>query len=393
MASPKQTAEIIFPTFVMDVLYYVKRTQGEHIMVSETTYKALQMDYGDMASWAVWQRPGATPKSHTGDMSVFNDPDLLSILNLNYVFVGFNGSGKHDNYLALNKPWFNFHSGAPYQNDYKLRYALLDTSLWGSYITDIIKGHQEPDSRKVKKHLREHPEVAEKNVIRFRQEMKLHGGHPVLIALGDDAYDILTRYLKGDFIIKKIPHYSRRDMSKEQYRSIVRNLLEELKLGGTSMEPAVIEETSKQNKKDVLHHKAQKGKKLLNGLRMDQYVNGLAELLDEKLNHEVVTDKAFVAAGRRVRSGIKSGPRDDFIHILRKGSNNNLIEIYIKANMCKASILVKERSYEQKCPFQIPHDIDSHQLLRYTLEESNPDQLSEAILRFLIEADRILSNL
>ena len=123
--------------------------------------------------------PGSTPKSNTGDMSIWDDPNLLNILNPDYVFVGLNGSGKHDGYLALNRPWFNFHSDSPHQQDYKLRYALMDTPLWGSYITDIIKEYQEVDSAKVKAYLKTHPEVVEKNILLFRQEMKLHGGHPV----------------------------------------------------------------------------------------------------------------------------------------------------------------------------------------------------------------------
>lgn len=197
-------------------------------MISQTAYQLLQSQFGHVASWAIWQRPGRTPKSNTGDMSIWKDPKLLDKLNPNYVFVGQNGSGRHDDYLAMDMPWFNFHSSAPYQHDYKLRYAVMDTPLWGCYITDIIKEHQEPDSSKVKAYLKRHPEVVEQNIRLFRREMELLGGQPVLIALGVEAYDILTRYFSGEYIIKKIPHYSYTGVNKEQYREIVGSLLEEL---------------------------------------------------------------------------------------------------------------------------------------------------------------------
>ena len=36
--------------------------------------------------------------------------------------------------------WSNFHSDDnKRQNDYKLRFALMGTHFWGSYITDVIK--------------------------------------------------------------------------------------------------------------------------------------------------------------------------------------------------------------------------------------------------------------
>lgn len=53
-------------------------------MISETVYKNLQIEYGDMASWAIWKRPGSTPKSNTGDMSIWDDPNLLGMLNPDY---------------------------------------------------------------------------------------------------------------------------------------------------------------------------------------------------------------------------------------------------------------------------------------------------------------------
>ena len=363
-------------------------------MISETVYKNLQFEYGDMASWALWKRPGSTPKSNTGDMSIWDDPNLLNILNPDYVFVGLNGSGKHDGYLALNRPWFNFHSDSPHQQDYKLRYALMDTPLWGSYITDIIKEYQEVDSAKVKTYLQHHPEVIEKNVRLFRQEMKLHGGHPVLIALGSEAYDILVRYFSDDYVIRRIPHYAYTGVNKEQYRLLALKLLEELKPGAVTAAPTAVREAAHyEAPRPAAPRKVLAEKKLMNGLSRKQYVDELAELLKKHLSHEVITDELFFAARRRVRSGIKDGYREDFIHVLREGSNNNLLEIYVQANMKKATIYVKKAGYADQCPFDMRHDFNSHGLLRYFPEAESPEQLADLILEFLMEADRILAHL
>ena len=134
-------------------------------------------------------------------------------------------------------------------------------------------------------------------------------------------------------------------------------------------------------------------KKLMNGLSRKQYVDELAELLKKHLSHEVITDELFFAARRRVRSGIKDGYREDFIHVLREGSNNNLLEIYVQANMKKATIYVKKAGYADQCPFDMRHDFNSHGLLRYFPEAESPEQLADLILEFLMEADRILAHL
>lgn len=48
--------------------------------------------------------------------------------------------------------WANFHSDDnKRQNDFKLRYALMDTPYWGSYITDVIKSHFDTISTNVVK--------------------------------------------------------------------------------------------------------------------------------------------------------------------------------------------------------------------------------------------------
>lgn len=195
-------------------------------MIEKSAYEIMEKQYGDVASWAIWQAPGDTPKSNTSDMSVFDDPDLTEKLNPNYVFVGLNGSSTHGNWMGdTYRPWLNFHSGYSYQNDYKLRYALMGTKYWGSYITDIIKYYPEVDSGKVWEHLKTNPKVIAENIASFKEEISQLAPHPLLIAMGGAAYNLLKNNLPADFRIVQIKHYSY-TIGKEDYRKEVLSILE-----------------------------------------------------------------------------------------------------------------------------------------------------------------------
>ena len=165
----------------------------------------------------MWSQPGDRPKSNMGDLSVFEDSNLLQKINTGFVFVGLNGSGVHDAYLEFSKPWYNFHSDLPSGNDYKMRYAVNGTPLWGSYITDIIKYYQEVDSSKAVKYATSHPEIMRQNIEAFKDELRLLGGNPIIFALGEASFDLMKKYLHGDYTIIKIKHYSY-TISKENYR-------------------------------------------------------------------------------------------------------------------------------------------------------------------------------
>ncbi|MBQ9344321.1 MAG: hypothetical protein IJT88_03805 [Kiritimatiellae bacterium] len=193
-------------------------------MITEDTYAVMKEKYGKFGSWAVWERAGGTPSSNTGSMDWVNEAGLLRILKAKFVFVGLNVSNTRGNQKGgFKEDWKNFHSDYSRQKDFKLRFALQDTPYWGSYLTDVIKEHVEGNSREVMKHLREHPEKAKRNIRRFEEELSFLGKHPVLVAMGDNAYDILRKYLgkDGKYPIIKIPHYAARNMGKEKYREKV----------------------------------------------------------------------------------------------------------------------------------------------------------------------------
>ena len=201
-------------------------------MLDRKIYNLMKKKYGKVASWAVWGEVGVTVKSNTDNMDWIKDGNLLRTLNTGFVFVGLNFSGTHEEGPHRCKVWRNFHSGDNRrQNDFKLRFALLKTRYWGSYITDLIKNHPDVDSDRVMNYLRENPKELEKNISSFGKEIALLGGNPVLVALGVDVYKLLKDHY-GDsrkYGIVKVMHYAAR-IGKEKYRKEVLGVLDQVSL-------------------------------------------------------------------------------------------------------------------------------------------------------------------
>jgi len=195
-------------------------------VITRVQFEFTKSKYGLQASWAVWADEGDTPKSNMGDLSIFERDETLSKLNPNIVLVALNVSLDG----VVLKPFQNFHGkigGA-----YKIRYALKDTPLWGAYMTDVIKDFPEKESGKVASYLRENRELEEKNIQRFRQELiDIGATDPILIAFGNETYDILQKNLRDEFQIFKVTHYSHY-ISKEKYREHILESLKTLQLEG-----------------------------------------------------------------------------------------------------------------------------------------------------------------
>ena len=123
-------------------------------MYSIKEFEKLTSKYGPFASWAIWNY------KKENDPTIINQN--LDKLHSNFIFLGLNISRP-----LTNMPWSNFHGG---RHDRKLKYACSNNELLGSYMTDIFKGIDEPNSNKLKKLLTD--EVISKNITRFNQEMK-----------------------------------------------------------------------------------------------------------------------------------------------------------------------------------------------------------------------------
>ena len=186
-------------------------------MISREKFESIKSEYGFWGSWAVWVDEGDTPKSHIGDLSIFNSDAVLELLSSEVVLVGLNIS-RND----IDLPWANFHSSKSKAQEYKLRYALKGTPLWGAYMTDIIKDFDEIDSRKVMAYLKQNPSFERENIERFLDELRdIGSSKPAIVALGNATYEILLRNIR-DLELIKIKHFSTR-IAKEKYRQEVIN--------------------------------------------------------------------------------------------------------------------------------------------------------------------------
>jgi hypothetical protein len=194
-------------------------------MIDQAKFKLIKEKYGHYASWAVWADSGGKPKDNIGDLSIFEIEEkdsLLRQLKPDVVLVGLNISSR-----SIQSPLGNFHDGrVRYSQDYKLRYALKETSLWGAYMTDIIKDFEQKASGEVMAYLRSNKSLEKDNVERFKEELRDLGvDQPTIIAFGGDAFKVLARNLGEQYDVWKMPHYSKY-ISKEEYRKEIGSIIE-----------------------------------------------------------------------------------------------------------------------------------------------------------------------
>ncbi|MBI1833357.1 MAG: hypothetical protein HYR90_00880 [Candidatus Andersenbacteria bacterium] len=118
-------------------------------------YEELKRKYGSYGSWAVWRH------NNESDTSVIDEH--VEELHSRFIFLGLNVSQS-----LGSAAWVNFHGG---KHARKLKYALNDTKLRGSYITDIFKDLPAPKSSDIVKILADDPSLITQNVEFFKREM------------------------------------------------------------------------------------------------------------------------------------------------------------------------------------------------------------------------------
>ena len=171
------------------------------------TYNKIKEKYGNVSSWAIWMIENSNIKSKLGmdDISFFENPTetTLDMLNPNIILVGLNISEK------IERVFGNFHPDKKTAQDYKTRFALYGTIFWGAYMTDIIKSYEEKISGKLMKYLTKNKEFEKKNMKLFEQELiDIGSRNTIIVAFGNDSYNILKRNFKDKYKIYKVPHYS-----------------------------------------------------------------------------------------------------------------------------------------------------------------------------------------
>lgn len=187
-------------------------------MISKEHFTTIAKKYGEFASWAVWAAQGNTPKSNIGDLSIFDlekNSNLLSLLNPNIVICGLNFSRTH-----IREIFRNFHDYHHVGQDYKLRYAVVNTIFYGSYLTDIIKDFEEKHSGNVVRYLKTNRKFKEWCLALFEDELRDLNANvaPIVLALGGETYNILTTEFGNKYQVYKVSHYARY-INPEVYRS------------------------------------------------------------------------------------------------------------------------------------------------------------------------------
>jgi len=188
-------------------------------MIDEQLYFDIAKKYGEVASWAVWEKAGEKPKSNISTMDIFDiskNPSTPHILRTDIVMVALNFARE----VEMHEPFLNFHDANPHGQDYKIRFAFEGTEYYGAYMTDIIKDFPMLSSKDVLKHLKENPQEIKKKINDFEDELDFIGSHkPKILAFGKDAYNILNKNMKRDDYSELIAltHYSHQ-ISKENYR-------------------------------------------------------------------------------------------------------------------------------------------------------------------------------
>ena len=198
------------------------RQKTKFRMIDRDIFEVIKRKHGQYASWALWTDSSGRPKDNVGDLSFFDlekNNRVLGLLHSTFVLVGLNISRK------VQEPLGNFHDKRSHSMDYKLRYALKGTPLWGSYMTDFIKDFEQKVSGKVMSYLSQNKDLEEKNVEILRVELNDLGfRRPTFVAFGGDVHKVIVRNLGEEFDIWKLPHYSKR-ISKENYRKEVQVIL------------------------------------------------------------------------------------------------------------------------------------------------------------------------
>lgn len=202
--------------------------------------------YGQCSSWAVWRQGSAEhirfqPAPTTAPdfwlnaavkqlAGVASQQDLDTLgwqLNPNVVLVALNFAERDAATKEATKalPYHAFHEETTLTSDHRLRDACCGTTLWGGYLTDLVKFNgttleplRDSNAAAVQRRLR-CKDYLENQVRGLSVELRQLGSHnPVVVALGNAVYaalaapsslELLRTELGAGTRVVKLTHYSR----------------------------------------------------------------------------------------------------------------------------------------------------------------------------------------
>ena len=212
-------------------------------------------DISKIASWAIWATPAKdnlSTKDSIGDLSVFDESSIKSLLKSNFIFVGLNPSYKGKNRtknpccncnrsgdcdeqkLLKNMEfpsWHNFHSGCTKRSqDYKLRKIFYEYDFGekfkGSLIIDLLPKKGDQNAEDVLKSTS--PEEIKDGLKKLSVIWERLGRNSVIVPMGRASFDQFIKYkdlIPEGMIIRGIRHFSARGYSK--FEKAVRQLSED----------------------------------------------------------------------------------------------------------------------------------------------------------------------
>ena len=74
-------------------------------MITKEKFNLIKDKYGHWGSWAVWADAGEKPKSNVGDLKIFDNEDIVKILNPEIILIGLNISRNDIDYPSVDSLW------------------------------------------------------------------------------------------------------------------------------------------------------------------------------------------------------------------------------------------------------------------------------------------------
>jgi hypothetical protein len=201
----------------------LRESSEERRSVTQQQYDQSKQHLSECASWAVWGEK-------TGDLTVFDEPDVVSRLRKDVFLLGGNlgvsKGGRTSNFS-------NFHT-AGHRGDTRLRKAITGTVLEGAYMTDVVKNYPTTDATKLQRAIRAGDlNIAAHVVGPLRDELdKLSPPSDVIfIVLGKgtakvwDAVvshpDFDSAAIGGVRVVTDVPHYTAPVKFAEKIREVL----------------------------------------------------------------------------------------------------------------------------------------------------------------------------
>jgi hypothetical protein len=181
-------------------------------------YETLKGKYGKFASWLIYDDDyGNHQKNHE-----LIENSVEKILNPKYVFCGLNAARK------TLRVWEAFHCKYRGGKGKLLRDTFNASPVFkGAYVTDLIKGHVNPNLKEVREKIKRKQINLDKHFLKFRQEMddlRLNGRYPKVYAFGNDVRDLLSK----SYSVELIVHYSAFGLSRKKFRCDIRKKEQEI---------------------------------------------------------------------------------------------------------------------------------------------------------------------